>query len=104
MAYKIFRGDDRKVMLTFPTDITGWTVWLGVYRCAADDDALILKSTETHTDATNGETTIDLTRTDTDITPGSYVGEIQIKDANDKIRTYGQFTVIVLQDAITETS
>ena len=62
-------------------DITGWTIYFMVKtnQDDADASAVITKAITSHTDATNGETTIPLTITDTART-GSLYYELSYKD------------------------
>ena len=82
-------GDSRTLNLDFAFDITGYTVFFTVKSktdTATDDSsALIQKTVSSHTDAVNGQTSIDLTETDTRIDPGKYVYDIQAKDADGNI-------------------
>lgn len=63
-------------------DITGWTIFFTVKEKLTDedDDAKIKKTITTHEDATNGKTLVQLTSTDTDLTPKSYYFDIKFKD------------------------
>jgi hypothetical protein len=63
------------------TDITGWTIYFMVKTNQEDTDAnaVITKTITSHTDATNGKTTIPLTVADTSRT-GSYHYELSYKD------------------------
>lgn len=99
----IIRGDDVSLEIELlendlPFDLTDSSVFLTVKSDLSDDDedALIAKEVTEHTDPENGETAIDLTGEDTDIDPGNYLYDIQIKDAEDKIMStrHGVFTVI----------
>lgn len=71
----VFKKDDVLLTITFKDsagtaiDITGYTVWFIVKkkREDTDDEALINKTQTSHSDPTNGITTIDLTNSDTDI-------------------------------------
>jgi len=101
---KIFRGDDHTVSLIFEEggarkDITGWVIFFTVKEKQddSDDDALISKDVDTHTDAVNGETKIVLTDEDTDDLPiGTHYYDIQYKDDGGLIKTVlsGRFRVM----------
>lgn len=92
---EIYRGDDVSWDLIFkdsegvPIDITGYTFFFTVKENKADtdDEALITKTVDTHTDPTNGETEINLSSTLTNITPGLFWYDIQQKDNIGKIKT-----------------
>lgn len=100
---EIIRGDDVSVRLTF-TDaddavisLVGATVFFTVKKKldTVDADADISKTITSHTDAAGGITTADLTNDDTDLEPGTYYYDIQIKKSGRIQSTrYGVFTVI----------
>lgn len=107
---EIIRGDDVTISATITdkdgnaVDLTGAKAYLTVKneRSDSDDDALIQKTTEVHSEATDGETGFDLTDEDTDIAEGKYYYDLQIKDSDGKIRSVGYGTIKVIQD-ITKT-
>ena len=71
----ITQGDEKAYNLTFSTagvaqDITGATVKMTVRRTRNSGEALISKVVTTHTDPTEGKTTITLSPTDTAIDLG----------------------------------
>lgn len=90
-----YENNDISIVVTFTDsngsaiDITGYTVWFTVKERESDIDAnaIIQKEVTSHSDPTNGETTIDLTNSDMDINPKTYYYDIQWKDTNDKIKT-----------------
>lgn len=90
-----FRGDDVSIPFTITgVDLTGVTVYFTVKPedsvdtdSTTDAAAVIKKQTTTHSDPTNGKTIIDLSSTDTNVTPGIYKWDIQTKDASGKIQT-----------------
>lgn len=110
--YEIYRGDNETLTFTFrdeddnAIDISGWTVWFGVYNSPTDtdDEAAILKKVTSHSDPTNGETTLDLSQSDTDIATEGYKAAIQTKDSAGNIKTWGWFSLAIKNDFITETS
>lgn len=63
-------------------DITDWTVYFTVKEKITDTDAnaKIDKKITTHTMPINGETEIELTSSDTNLTAGDYIYGIDIKD------------------------
>ena len=90
-------------------DITGSTVYFTVRSTAVptsadDSDALIAKSTTSHSAPAAGTTSISLTSSDTNQTPGEYRREIQIKFANGNILSAGTDTLIIEQDLTKSTA
>jgi len=85
----IFKKSTPVYQLTFKkdgvvTDITGWTVYMTVKKTAqlADSAAIINKIITSHSDATNGQTQIELDITDTDYI-GNYLYSIDFKDSDE---------------------
>ena len=80
-------------------DITGWTIFFTAKDKMTDTDgeAVIKKTITVHTDAVNGKTTIELTASDTNVNPKSYVFDIKYKDdcspANIGVIIQGKLTV-----------
>jgi hypothetical protein len=100
---KVYRGDDKDIVLTItdggtPLNITGYKVYMTVKTSTEDTDAnaKIAKTVTSHTTPASGITTVSLTNTDTDISPGSYYYDVQYKDTNNKIKTiiFGDFVVL----------
>lgn len=106
---ELFRGDTWPIRLAFtnddvPANITGWTIYFTVREkgtlpsltgTSTDTAAVIKKSwVETSTPLT-GVTSITLSTTDTNIAPGSYVYDVQIKNVAGEILTIvsGEFRV-----------
>jgi hypothetical protein len=108
------RGDTRQIDVTFyqsdgvtPYDISGGTVYFTVNASSAPADdaaALISKDVTVHTAPQLGQSRITLTATDTDITPGTYYYDIQLKDANSNILSSKQDKFIVLADITRRTT
>lgn len=105
------RNDTFKLRVTFTDaqgqgiDITGWTVWFTVrdkYSLSeltdvtTDTDAVIAKDWTSHTTPTQGITDLELSKEETNITPGDYAFDIQIKNTDDEIFTplVGTFTLL----------
>ena len=106
----LYRGDTKTITVTLkdnegdPVDITGDTIYFTIKTSIDDvvDDstALVKKDITTHSDPTNGVSVIQLSPTDTNIKPGNYFFDIQIKRVsgqvitliNDKIRVLGDVT------------
>lgn len=92
MAQKIdiIRGDYRNIEVTFRKsdgsayDLTGGTVFFTVNSSqdpSDDTGAEIQKDVSSHSNPTEGKTTISLTSSDTEIDPGTYYYDIQLKDS-----------------------
>lgn len=90
----IIRGDTTSIDFTLtdggtPVDLTGSTVFFtakpALTNDVSDNTAVISVEVTSHTDPTAGETSIPLTASDTDVTPGEYYYDIQIKDATTNI-------------------
>ena len=65
-----------------------------------DARALIQKSWTSHSDPTNGITTLTLSSSDTNRAPGAYFFELQIKDGSGNISTSYSGRLIILSDII----
>lgn len=86
----IIRGTDNSITITFKEsgvviDITDYTILFTVKKqCDINKDdtfALIEKTITTHSDPTHGESTLELSSTDTDIDEGNYYWDLRlIKD------------------------
>ncbi len=97
----IIRGDTKTWPLTFysdeakttPINITGWTIFFTVKEKtdapndSADTSAKIKKDVTSHSDPTHGVTSLTLSPTDTDIEPGTYLYDLQVKKANGDVKT-----------------
>jgi len=75
-------GDDRSLLVTFPMDITGYDVFFTVkdvnnLTTDTDEDAVIAKDTSNGVTILSTVATITLSNTDTRVTPGQYVYDIQ---------------------------
>lgn len=90
----ITRGDSESIRFELTddgvaVDLTGSTVFFTAKPALTDDDtdstAVIHVEVTSHTDPTNGITTIPLSATDTDVAPGTYYYDIQVKKADDTI-------------------
>lgn len=99
----MFRGDTKNINLTFtdgttPLDITGSSVWMTVKNSTndADADAILQKEVTSHTDPTQGETTVTVDPSDTSgKEPGEYSYDIQLVQSGGEVSTvlYGDFTI-----------
>lgn len=78
-------------------DITDWTFTFIAKSKMSDVDgsAVITKTVTTHSDAANGETTIELTSTDTDVAVGNYYYQIEFTsdDSSRKVVMEGRITI-----------
>jgi hypothetical protein len=98
------RGDRTSITIVLKNssgvaiNITGYTIWLTIklFFNATDTGATIQKKAITFTDPTNGTHTFTLSNTDTTISTGNYVYDIQIKDTDSVITTpiVGDFEVL----------
>ncbi len=86
---EIIRGDTDSITFTLdsdgtPVDLTGSTVFFTAKSSLddADVDAVISIEVTRHSDPTNGTTIIPLSSSDTDITPGEYFYDIQVKNGS----------------------
>ena len=87
---EVFKAEDKILTLTFKDsagdaiDITGYTIWFMVKKSRDDTDAeaIINKTVTSHSDPTNGETTVDLTNSDTDIEVDNYFYGIKWLDTS----------------------
>lgn len=113
--FVIKRGDTYSWTIIFndadgvALNITGATVFFTVrsdHTMNDDDDnnALISKTIISHTTPASGITTLALTANDTDITPWSYVREIQIKFSNGQINSTSTWEFVVEQDVTKRTT
>lgn len=107
MAQKLsfYRENTVNINLTFTgVDLTGATVYFTVKPAydsdQADAAAVIKKDITTHTNPTQGLTTISLTPTDTNVVAGTYGYDIKLKKANgdQSTITVGQ---AIIKDAYT---
>src|SRR3990167_866883 len=92
-VFEIIRRDDTDLELTFtdvdgnPIDLTGCTVFFTAKRRVkdVDDDAVISTELDEFEAPETGVCTIPLTDVETDITPGNYYYDVQLKDTSNKI-------------------
>jgi hypothetical protein len=98
------RGDTTSITIVLKNsagvaiNITGYTIWFTVkpFFNSTDTGATIQKKATVFTDPTNGTHTYTLTNTDTTISNGNYVYDIQVKDTSSVITTpiVGDFEVL----------
>ena len=99
----LYKGDNYSWQFRFTSagvveNITGWTLYFTAKRYLSDPDinAIIQKIVTTHTDPTNGVTTVSMSHVETNALPvGTWFYDVQIKTAADEIYTVfkGQFKV-----------
>jgi len=91
---EVIRGDDITINATFKDDngdainITGYTVFFTVkdnYTSTTDSAALISKTVTSHTFPLLGQTSIDITNTETNLAEADYYYDFQLKDTSSKI-------------------
>lgn len=97
--------DSNGVALDLTDSIVYFTVRKGSTLCDPDDSsANITKRITDHTDAEWGITTLSLTENDTNLAPGEYVYEFQIKFVNGEVTSSCTGEFIVKQDVTKSTS
>ena len=75
-------GDDQDFEITFNRDITGWTI---TFNLKASD---IEKTITSHDDPANGETSFELSDTETEDLSGNYNYEMIYTDASGEDETF----------------
>lgn len=109
----VIRGDTHTINLTISSsgsrvDLTGYTVFFTVNaekNPASDTSAVIQKNITSHTDPTEGQTTISLSSSDTaSVTPGSYWYDIQLKDGDGNITSFAKDRFLVVSDITRRTT
>lgn len=105
----IIRGDTTAITFTLTGyDLTGSTVFFTAKPAltddAADANAVITKEVTSHSDPTNGITIIDLDSTDTDVTPGTYYYDVQIKDSSGTITSIPARKLTIYADVTRRTT
>lgn len=83
----LIRGDSYSIPVTFSgVDLTGSTVFFTIKPAltndAGDTTAVLTIEVTSHDDPTNGHTIIPLSNTDTEIEPGEYYYDLQIKNGS----------------------
>ena len=96
-------GDDRSLIVTFPMDITGYDVFFTVKDVNGlttnnDNDAIIAKDTSNGVTILLNVATIALSNTDTRVTPGQYVYDIQAVSPTGKVASTRQQEIEFVQD------
>ena len=83
----IRQGDSGVINLDFNIDITGATIYFTAKSSIDDTENVLQKVVTTHSDPVNGITAISLNSSDTDISAGEYVYDIQINLADGAVHT-----------------
>lgn len=90
----LIRGDSSSIAFTLtdsgsPVDLTGSTVFFtakaALSNDVSDNTAVITVEVTDHSDPTAGTTEIPLSSTDTDVPPGEYFYDVQVKREDDTI-------------------
>lgn len=108
-TFEVIRWDSYNVVVHFQnedlTDInlTSNTVFFTVKDMfgidwTTDTGAKISKTITIHTDPTHWKTLVPLTTTDTNLTPGEYVRDFQLKTATWDIHSTRSGTFVVIED------
>jgi hypothetical protein len=107
---QVIRGDTDNFTITFksesgtPINIEGYTVWFTVRdsipNTSVEDDsgAVIQVKNETHSAAILGETLIQISSSDTNISPKTYFYDIQYKKPDGSIHSTGYYKYMILPD------
>ena len=96
-------GDDRSLIVTFPMDITGYDIFFTVKDINGltpndDTDAIIAKDTSNGVTILGSVATISLSNTDTRVTPGQYVYDIQSVSPGGLVSSTKQQDIEFVQD------
>lgn len=83
----IKKGDSGAINLDFNIDITGSTVYFTAKTSLDDSESVIQKTVTTHSNPSEGITSITLTSSDTNISAGEYYFDIQINLADGNVHT-----------------
>lgn len=104
---EIIRGDSETIEFELTdngeaVDLTGSEVFFtakpALTNDAGDTTAVIKKNVTSHSDPTEGKTQIILTSTDTNVTPGIYYYDIQVKKSGNIITSIKARQLEVLAD------
>lgn len=109
---KIYRNDTKTLTITFRDedgviDITGYKVYFtvrvtstldGLTSTHDDSPAVITKTVTSHSDPTDGVTTVSLSASDTNLDPATYTFDVQIKDLSNNITTTQKGDFIIKSD------
>ncbi|MBI5562027.1 MAG: hypothetical protein HY894_04125 [Deltaproteobacteria bacterium] len=78
---EVIQGDSVTIPYDMATDLTGYTAWFAAKKDLADAAySIALKEiTASITDVLNGRGTIPLTTAETNLAPGAYAAEVEIR-------------------------
>lgn len=101
----VYRGDTATITVTITDadgifDLTGYTVKLTVKDADVDTDAnaIIGPITATVSSPATGVGVFALSKTNTDVTAGKYIYDVQINDGSTDVKTVTKSTFTVVQD------
>lgn len=105
----LIRGDTSSISLTLTgIDLTGATVFFtakaAIDNAVDDSAAAITVETTDHVDPANGVTSIPLSSSDTNVTPGEYYYDIQVKKADNSIISIPYRKLEIVADITRRTS
>lgn len=114
-SIEVIRGDDHSITFTLTdenaavVDLTGATIFFTVkdskdIKNDSDDTGAVIAKNVSPSDPANGIAVINLTNTDTNITPKKYIFDLQIKFADDTVKSIEAGNFIVIADVTRETS
>lgn len=108
---KLIRGDDTTITVALKQngialDITDYTIFFTLKKNLndSDEDSVIQKTITDHVSPEEGQTSIILTSNDTNIKPGGYFWDLQMKDPNGLISSTQYGTAEILQDVTRRTT
>ncbi len=110
---ELIRGDSRDIIVHFKDSngddlpLSDGTVFFTVNAAenpSDDTDAVISKNVTDHTDAAGGVSTISLSASDTNITPGDYYYDVQFKDSSGSVTSSAAGELTVVADITRRTS
>lgn len=98
MASNAVTTDSVPVAYTNTVDITGWAIWFTVKNTlspTSDSTSLIEATVTNHTNPTQGQSSILLSREATDVPNGTYFYDVRVTDEDDDIMSayYGECVV-----------
>lgn len=113
-SFQVIRWDSYNIVVHFKNDdwtdinITNNVVFFTVkdifgLEPSVDTNAKIQKTITVHSDPTHGKTILPLTASDTNLTPGEYVFDFQLKTATGDIHSTQSGTFIVTEDVTKRT-
>jgi len=94
--FETWAGDDYTLSLDYDADITGWAVRFTLREEKASATYVLRKTVSSHTNASEGQTAITLTDTETAELAGTYYYDVEYTDASGNVKTTiaGVFTFL----------